>query len=180
MTKWNDTLVDSMKRGEQAALKQCYLQLSPIIFTAILSICKNRHDANDLLQDTFVDAFDNLAAFHQQVPFIAWLKRIAFNNTFNFLKKSKRLTIGTDHLPEAVSMKNSIESDYENRNLLLYLFERLSEMECLIMWLYIAEQYKHSEIAEVLGKTSNYSKSVVARCLQKLRANAEVKKYVDS
>ncbi|MBA6336484.1 sigma-70 family RNA polymerase sigma factor [Colwellia sp. BRX8-7] len=179
MTKWNDKLLESMKQGDEVALEQCYRLLSPIIFTAILKICKNRHDANDLLQDTFVDAFDNLASFHQQVPFIAWLKRIAFNNTFNFLKKNKRLTIGTDHLPEAVSLENSIESDYESRNLLLYLFERLSEMECLIMWLYIAEQYKHSEIAEVIGKTPSYSKSVVCRCLQKLRANAEVKKYAN-
>ena len=138
MTKWNDKLLESMKQGDEVAFEQCYRLLSPIIFTAILKICKNRHDANDLLQDTFVDAFDNLASFHQQVPFIAWLKRIAFNNTFNFLKKIKRLTIGTDHLPEAVSLENSIESDYENRNLLLYLFERLSEMECLIMWLYSA------------------------------------------
>ena len=87
MTKWNDKLLESMKQGDEVALEQCYRLLSPIIFTAILKICKNRHDANDLLQDTFVDAFDNLASFHQQVPFIAWLKRIAFNNTFNFLKK---------------------------------------------------------------------------------------------
>ncbi|MFT5851633.1 MAG: RNA polymerase sigma factor (sigma-70 family) [Colwellia sp.] len=179
MTKWNDKLLESMKQGDEVALEQCYRLLSPIIFTAILKICKNRHDANDLLQDTFVDAFNNLASFHQQVPFIAWLKRIAFNNTFNFLKKIKRLTIGIEHLSEAVSLENSMESDYENRNLLLYLFERLSEMECLIMWLYIAEQYKHSEIAEVIGKTPSYSKSVVCRCLQKLRANAEVKKYAN-
>jgi RNA polymerase sigma factor (sigma-70 family) len=179
LTKWNDKLLESMKQGDEVAFEQCYRLLSPIIFTAILKICKNRHDANDLLQDTFVDAFDNLASFHQQVPFIAWLKRIAFNNAFNFLKKIKCLTIGTGHLPEAVSLENIIESDYENRNLLLYLFERTSEMECLIMWLYIAEQYKHSEIAEVIGKTPSYSKSIVCRCLQKLRTNAEVKKYAN-
>jgi RNA polymerase sigma factor (sigma-70 family) len=179
LTKWNDKLLESMKQGDEVAFEQCYRLLSPIIFTAILNICKNRHDANDLLQDTFVDAFDNLASFHQQVPFIAWLKRIAFNNAFNFLKKIKCLTIGTGHLPEAVSLENIIESDYENRNLLLYLFERTSEMECLIMWLYIAEQYKHSEIAEVIGKTPSYSKSIVCRCLQKLRTNAEVKKYAN-
>lgn len=167
-----------MKRGEQYALEQCYLQLSPIIFTAILRISKNRHDANDLLQDTFVDAFENLSSFTQQVPFIAWLKKIAFNNTFNFLKKSNRLVTGIEHLPEPMSTITAIESDYENNNLLLHLFSRLSEMECLIMWLYIAEQYKHSEIAQVLGKTPNYSKSVVARCIQKLRSNVEVKNYV--
>lgn len=179
MTKWNDQLVESMKQGDEVALEQCYLQLSPIIFTAVLNICKNRHDANDLLQDTFVDAFENLHTYHQQVPFIAWLKKIAFNNTFNFLKKSKRIVIGTEHLPEQICPTPGIESNYENSNLLLYLFNRLSEMECLIMWLYIAEQYKHSEIAEVLGKTPSYSKSVISRCLQKLRVNAEVNNHVN-
>lgn len=177
MLQWNESLVDKMKRGEQGAFEQCYRILSPVIFTVILKICKNRDNANDLLQDTFVDAFENLQTFHQQVPFSAWLKRIAFNNTFNFLKKDKRLVFNIDHFPEQVSLINTVESELEDNNLLIHLFSQFSKIECLIIWLYIVEQYKHIEIAQLVGKTPSYSKTIVARCLKKLRAKQEVKNY---
>lgn len=177
MLQWDEQLVDKMKQGEQEAFKQCYQQLSATIYTAIIKICKNRDTANDLLQDTFVDAFKSIDTFNQTSSFIAWLKRIAFNNTFNFIKKDKRLLIISEY-PDATECSTAnFAVEFENRNLLLHLFNHLSKIECLIMWLYIVEQYTHVEIAKLVNKTPSYSKTIVARCLKKLRAKQEVKKY---
>lgn len=75
--------------------------------------------------------------------FVAWLKRIAFNKTFNFLKKHKLTVIGIDGLDEAFSSNFTIEVLHEQSNFLSALLVQISEKERLIIWLYVDEQYSH-------------------------------------
>ena len=178
MLEWNESLVDKMKAGEQSAFEQCYLLLSPQVYTAIFNICRDQGNANDLLQDTFVAAFDKIHSYTtKDRSLIAWLKRIAFNNTFNFLKKHKFTIVGIDGLDEETSSYSSIETLHEQSDFLSTLLRQISEHERLIIWLYIVEQYSHEEIGNIVNKKPSYSKSVVSRCLKKLRAKQEVKDY---
>ena len=178
MLNWDETLVDKMKAGDQGSFEQCYRQLSPTIYTAIIKICRDQGNANVLLQDTFIKAFDKIESYtFQHLSFVAWLNRIAFNNTFNFLKKQKLTLVGNDDLDEVISAAGEIETLYEQRNFLDSLLEKISEHERLIIWLYIVEQYSHEEIGNIVNKSPSYSKSVVSRCLKKLRTKEEVKNY---
>jgi RNA polymerase sigma factor (sigma-70 family) len=178
LLQWNESLVDKMKVGDQHALEECYRQLSPIIYTAIYNICRDQGNANDLLQDTFITAFEKINCYTTtDKSFIAWLKRIAFNNTFNFLKKHKLTVVGIDGLDEAISSNFSIELLHEQNNFLSTLLLQISEKERLIIWLYVVEQYSHEEIGDIVKKSPSYSKSVVSRCLKKLRTKQEVKNY---
>lgn len=176
--QWNESLVAKMKEGDQHAFEECYRQLSPQVYTAIFNICREQGNANDLLQDTFVAAFDKIHSYTEKnSSFVAWLKRIAFNNTFNFLKKHKLTVVGIDGLDEAISSHTSMENLHEQNNFISTLLLHISEKERLIIWLYIVEQYSHEEIGNIVDKSSSYSKSVVSRCLQKLRSKQEVKNY---
>jgi RNA polymerase sigma-70 factor (ECF subfamily) len=167
-----------MKKGEQQAFEQCYLNFSPAIYTAIFNICRDQGNANDLLQDTFVSAFEKIHSYTaKDKSFIAWLKRIAFNNTFNFLKKHKLTIVGIDEGNEAMSTMCEVEMLHEKNNFLTGLLRTISEKERLIIWLYIVEQYSHEEIGKIVNKSPSYSKSVVSRCLKKLRSKEEVKNY---
>ena len=178
MQQWNESLVDKMKEGEQQAFEQCYLQLSPAIYTAIFNICRDQGNANDLLQDTFVAAFEKIHSYTaKDNSFIAWLKRIAFNNTFNFLKKHKLTVVGIEDENVAVSTTCEVEMRHEQNNFLNALLTTISEKERLIIWLYIVEQYSHEEIGDIVKKSPSYSKSVVSRCLKKLRSKEEVRNY---
>ena len=176
--QWNESLVDKMKDGDQSAFEQCYRLLSPKIYTAIFNICRDQGNANDLLQDTFVAAFEKIHSYTSgQQLFVAWLKRIAFNNTFNFLKKHKLTVVGIDDLNEASTATHEIEMLHEQNDFLSTLLQQISEKERLIIWLYVVEQYSHEEIGNIVNKTPSYSKSVVSRCLKKLRTKQEVKNY---
>ena len=176
--QWNESLVDKMKAGDQQALEQCYRQLSPIIYTAIFNICRDQGNANDLLQDTFIAAFEKIHSYTAtDKSFIAWLKRIAFNKTFNFLKKHKLTVVGIDDVDEKFSSNFSIEKLHEQHNFLTALLLQITEKERLIIWLYVVEQYSHEEIGNTVNKSPSYSKSVVSRCLKKLRTKQEVKNY---
>ena len=178
LEQWNESLVDKMKEGDAHAFEQCYRLLSPQIYTAIFNICRDQGNANDLLQDTFVAAFEKIHSYTSgQQLFIAWLKRIAFNNTFNFLKRHKLTLVGINDLNEAVSPHDDIETLQDQNNFLTSLLKQISTKERLIIWLYVVEQYSHEEIGNIVNKTSSYSKSVVARGLEKLRSKEEVKNY---
>lgn len=178
MQQWNESLVDEMKEGSQKAFEQCYKLLAPKVYTAVYNICRDQGNANDLVQDTFVSAFEKIHTYSKtDKSFIAWLKRIAFNNTFNFLKKHKFTVVGIDDLNEVVSATDEIQLLYEQNNFLSALLIKISDKERLILWLYVVEQYSHKEIGNIVGESPSYSKSVVSRCLKKLRTKEEVKKY---
>lgn len=177
MTQWSDKKIDEMLHGNSQAQACCYQKFSPIIYTAIYRICKNKNNASDLLQDTFIDAFENITQYNHQYPFIAWLKRIAFNNTFNFIKREKIAYKAVEYLKELPVTESSFADTISQANLLEYLLEKVSENDRLILWLYIVEQYSHDEIAKLFSQSPSYSKSIVSRCLNKLRNKSEVKQY---
>lgn len=177
MLKWNDKQIGELLRGDTQAQASCYQEFSSTLYTAIYKICKNKANASDLLQDTFIDAFENIAQYNHHCPFIAWLKRIAFNNTFNFIKREKTAYKAVEYLKGLPINESCFDESISQTNLLEYLLEKVSENDRLILWLYIAEQYSHEEIATLFSQSPSYSKSIVSRCLHKLRNKSEVKHY---
>jgi len=177
LLKWNDKQISKLRQGDSQAQACCYQEFSSTIYTAIYNICKNNTNASDLLQDTFIDAFENIAQYNQHYPFIAWLKRIAFNNTLNFIKREKMAYKAVEYLKEVPVIDSTFDESISQTNLLEYLLEKVSEKERLILWLYIVEQYSHEEIAKLFSQSPSYSKSIVSRCLHKLRNKVEVKQY---
>ncbi|WP_368389579.1 RNA polymerase sigma factor [Thalassotalea sp. 1_MG-2023] len=68
-----------MKQGDEKAFEECYQYWSSHIYTAICKICNVQETADDIMQVTFVSAFENILSYTPTFTFIAWLKRIAFN-----------------------------------------------------------------------------------------------------
>jgi RNA polymerase sigma-70 factor (ECF subfamily) len=163
-----------MKLGEQSAIAQCYELFSPMIYTAIYKICKNPAVADDLLHDTFIDALENLAQIQDDKFFLAWLKKIAFNNTFNYIKRQNVFSKVKQKISLQLEQTHSFTQQVNDQNQLELLLGKVSEQHRLILWLFIVEQYTHEEIAELTNKTVSFSKSVVHRALKKL--NCELKK----
>jgi RNA polymerase sigma-70 factor (ECF subfamily) len=169
--------IKGMKKGDSDSFEQCYRELSPAIYSAILRICMNRDTANDLLHDTFIIAFEKIETFNEKYQFIAWIKRIAFNRTFNYLKKSSNRSHQTIENFDALSPIKSAEQTLLDTNLLDTLFVKVSETERLVLWLFIVEQYTHDEISDLVGKSASYSKSIVSRSLKKLKQDHEEEPY---
>ncbi len=177
MDIWEERLVEEMKQGSHSAFERCYRLISPQIYTVIYKICRNEASAQELLQDTFLDIFENLHCYGQSNAFIAWAKRIAFNNTLNFIKKHNRMELVED-LPEQYDeIAHCASKQIADSQLLDNLFEKITEVERLILWLFIVEQYNHEEIAVMVSKTASYSKSIVSRTLKRIRLSQEVKNH---
>jgi len=174
---WQEEIVDDMKRGSEEAFERCYQLISPQIYTVIFKICRNKDTAQELLQDTFLAIFENLHSYKNKQSFIAWAKRIAFNNTLNFIKRHHRLVL-MEHVPEeSFEITSCASKQVIDSQLIESLFAKVTEIERLILWLYIVEQYSHEEISLLVNKTTSYSKSIVSRALKRIRLLQEVKEH---
>lgn len=177
MDIWEEKLVEQMKGGTHDAFERCYRLLSPQVYTVIYKVCQNPATAQELLQDTFLDVFEKLHLYKEHQSFLAWTKRIAFNNTLTFIKRQKRMVLMEEPENENDYIDVDVTKNIEDSQLLDSLMSKMSEVERLILWLFIVEQYSHDEIAVLVSKTPSYSKSIISRALKKLRTSCEVRNH---
>ena len=85
----DEKLVVAMKAGDESAFSSCYQLLSPLVYSVILRICGRSAIAEEIMQDSFIQAFTNLAQLRQNTHFTPWIKRIAFHKTMTYIEKCK-------------------------------------------------------------------------------------------
>jgi RNA polymerase sigma factor (sigma-70 family) len=132
---------------------------------------KNEMDAEDLLQNSFVDVFTKLHTFRYQSTIGAWIKRIVINNCINFLKK-RRLQIEElqDHYTGMPAEEEASSPDFPlTTDSVRNALGELPEGYRVVFNLYMFEGYDHKEIGQILGVTEATSKSQYSRAKRKLR-----------
>jgi RNA polymerase sigma factor (sigma-70 family) len=85
----DERLVTAAQAGSQSAFLELYNSYSPCLFRAIFRITKNREDAEDALQDCFLQAFRSLSEFQGRAAFGTWIWRIAINSSLMLLRRKK-------------------------------------------------------------------------------------------
>ncbi|MBK1439837.1 RNA polymerase sigma factor [Parapedobacter sp. ISTM3] len=134
----------------------------------------NRETAREVVNDSFVKAFDRFADFRGDGPdkptaFNAWLVRITINTAIDRLRVQRAMpeTTSLDRLENhpAVEMDDRLQVDD-----ILRLLERLPVMHRIVFNLYELEGYRHDEIAELLQIPASSSRVYLAKAKQELRA----------
>jgi len=165
-------IIELSKAGNQKAQYQLYRLYSKAMYNISYRLMNNQSEAEDLLQESFTEAFINLESFRYESAFGAWLKRIVVNKCINHLKKRKAELIFTDNVPEYYD-DNETHAEIEATQLevrkIHQALEYLPDGYRLIFSLYLLEGYDHSEIAQILGITESTSKSQFSRAKQKLK-----------
>ncbi len=86
----DEVLVKYAQREDLAAFDELIERYKQRLYATIYHMTSNHEDANDLLQDTLVKAYQSLKKFKGRSSFYTWVYRIAVNRTINFLKRSRR------------------------------------------------------------------------------------------
>lgn len=92
----DDKLVKKAIGGDENAYKQLVEKYERALYFHILKMIKDREQVEDLVQETFVKAFDNLNTYSTNYAFSTWLYRIATNHTIDYLRKKKLETLSID------------------------------------------------------------------------------------
>lgn len=142
------------------------------MYNTALRITGAADEAEDVLQEAFVSAFQNLSSYRQEASFGAWLKRIVINKALSQVQKRK------DEMVPLESQYEEIATETTNNDLegLTYSVDGIKEgMKRLpsgfrsVLSLYLFEGYDHKEISQILGITESTSKSQYKRAKDKLK-----------
>ncbi len=161
-------LVEDCLKGERIAFSKLYAMYSRQMYSVALRMLKDKEEAEDILQESFSDAFANLQSFRSDATFGSWLKRIVVNKSLNRLKKKQLnlVEITSDKVmeepEEAAYPKLSVSQVQEAMN-------QLSDGFRVVLTLYLFEGYTHKEISDSLGISQGTSKSQYMRAKERLR-----------
>ena len=175
-------LIDGCRAGDQKAQFQVYKLYYKAMFNTSLRIVNDGMEAEDVMQEAFLSAFEKIGTYSGTVSFGAWLKRIVVNRSLDALGKRKAVfedieshTGLRDDSPDETSYKEDLESRVEEVKAAI---ERLPEGYRVILSLYLIEGYDHDEIAEMLNISSSTSRSQLSRAKQKLVSEIKNKKLL--
>ena len=172
-------LLDGCKVGDQKAQFQIYKLYYKAMYNTSLRIVNDTMEAEDIMQEAFLSAFEKIDTYSGTVSFGAWLKKIVVNRSLDALNKRKavfediELHIGIrDESYEDHQRNEEIDIKVEE---VKDAIERLPDGYRIILSLYLLEGYDHDEIAEIMGINSSTSRSQLSRAKQKLIAEIKGK-----
>jgi RNA polymerase sigma-70 factor (ECF subfamily) len=164
-------LLARARLGEDAAHEAVYRAFSPMVFTLARRMLASHSLAEDVLQDTFVAVLLNIATFRDDVALGAWIKRIAINRCLSHLRSawSVRRVIQGD-----VELGSSYERNRAEDQLALErALDALPDPSRAVVWLHDVEGYTHKEIGALMGRSTSFSKSQLARAHERLRVSLD-------
>ena len=164
-------LIEASKNGDNRARRQLYELYARAMFNICFRMVNNREDAEDILQEAFVQAFMKLETFRYESTFGAWLKRIVINTCINALNKKKVDLLLTEDMHQYKHVSDEVEEEYMPLTTkdVQKAIEQLPEGGRIVFSLYLLEGYDHLEIAEILGITESTSKSQFMRARLKIK-----------
>jgi RNA polymerase sigma factor (sigma-70 family) len=164
-------LVVECKQGSKKACYELYKLYSKAMLNVAFRIVGNIAEAEDVLQEAFVDAFGKLKDFRQDTTFGLWLKQIVVNRSINLLRKRKLDKIDL----EGEQLENIADEEFDDEEETQYQAARVKEAMKdlpdgyrLVISLYLLEGYDHEEIGQILNISENTSRTQFLRAKRKL------------
>lgn len=151
--------------------KELYQRYARAMFNTCLRILNNASEAEDVLQESFVEAFRNLQRFEYRTSFGGWLKQICINRSINQLNKKKVNWVDMD---EIGADRFAAEADIDESDTGLKVEKVKKAIMSLpdgyrtVLSLYLLEGYDHQEIAEILNVAESTTRTQYIRAKQKL------------
>ena len=172
-------LVERCKANDRRAQIKLYRQYCDGMFGVAMGFLKNSDDAEDVVQESFIKAFQKIDQFRGEVTFGAWLKRIVINRSLDFLKTKKER-----HIELKEGFMKVVEDDNWSVADDVTLHEVKSKMEELpdkyrhVVRLYLIEGYDHSEISQIMKITESACRTRLLRGKGYLKELLKNKRYV--
>ncbi|MCK4678107.1 MAG: sigma-70 family RNA polymerase sigma factor [Bacteroidales bacterium] len=163
-------LIEACGKGNQKAQFEIYKLYYRSMYNVSLRIVNNTGEAEDIMQDSFLDAFGQLDKYKGTATFGAWLKRIVINNSLDVLRKNANLTFVEEY---DYDMQEELEEETEYVDLKIDEIRKamsaLPDDYRVVLTLYLLEGYDHEEIGEILNISNSTSRIRYFRGKKKLR-----------
>lgn len=151
MTKQEfDKKMLALQRGDEQAFEDIYNETHRGLFAFILSICRNYHTAEDMMQTAYIRLRTTVSSYKAGSNAFAWLYTIAKNATLNEIARAKREAL-TDMEEERADF-GTYDIEDSDAPVTAIMNRALGDVERQIVTLHVIAGFKHREIAEMLDK----------------------------
>ena len=168
----DDGLILEIAEGNMDAFHSLYQQTAEGVYGFALSILKNKYDAEDVLQETFLLIHSSAARYNPQGKPMAWILTIARNLSLNKLKAHSKVSELDDNVKHQAADFSEI-ANLEHKLVLKTAFQVLSDEERQILMLHAVGGMKFREVAVVLVQGLNTVLSKYHRAIKKMKQQLE-------
>ena len=164
-------LLERCSSGDNSGYSLLYHRYSKTVFNSIYRIVNDREDAEDILQEVFLKAFSEIKSLKNVESFGGWIKRIAINQSLNYLRKNKIyfteieddkiLDIEDDELEAKLAMESRVKE-------LQNIISEFPLQTRTIVNLYLFEEMPQEEIAKILNIPHGTVRSYYHRAKKKI------------
>lgn len=181
LTKQNiNTLLVLCKDGNQLAQLQVYNRYQQAMYNAAFRIVKNTAEAEDIMQESFITAFNKLHTLKEASTFGSWLKRIVINKSINQFNKSKRFVslndddrlsndLDNEPIEESFSVGSDEDFTHTKANQVLKCMDDLNDKYRQILNLHFIEGFDYEEICEIQQISYANCRTMISRAKESLR-----------
>jgi RNA polymerase sigma-70 factor (ECF subfamily) len=171
MIEIEHNLIKRCRKGERKAQLQLYTTFYKRIYNSCFRILRNKEDAEDAMQESFIKAFFKLDKYENNVPFESWIVRIAVNTAIDKLRETKPdfidyNTVLQDYIEDTTN--EEWELIQEKAKQVKQAIDQLPDNSRIIISLYLIEGYDHEEIAQILQIQPGTARIQYLRAKQKL------------
>jgi len=164
-------IIEQLIKQNRLVQKQVYFDHCDRLMRVISTYLKQPADAEEVLQDTFLQIFNKIKQYNPQLGnFESWSRKIAVNHSLMFLRKRKMLQISIDECNEIKKIASLEEVNLEYRQELASKMSLLNDRQALVFRLRAIEGYEYREIMEMLGlKSEENSRKIFSNAKQRLQ-----------
>ena len=175
MTNNNDQLyIKKVISGNTNAFVHLVDNYKDMVYSLAYKMTKNKQEAEEISQDTFVKAYKNIRKFKGDSKFSTWLYRIAYHTSLDYLKKDKNhkhtFEINEITLNQITSVDNILQGleRKERAQLVDMCLFKLPEDERSLLWMFYFDEFSLNEITEITALSESNIKVKLHRARKKL------------
>ncbi len=165
-----DVLVQQCLNGEHTAYRLLYDRYARAMYNTALRMVNCSSDAEDILQEAFTDAFQQLKSFEGKSTFGAWLKQIVVYKSITHLKKQKLLLTDIEPDADRLADEEPLQEDFVwyTVDLIKQAVQTLPDGYRTVLTLHLFEGYDQEEVAEIMQVAHSTVRTQYMRAKQKL------------
>ncbi|NND33215.1 MAG: sigma-70 family RNA polymerase sigma factor [Saprospiraceae bacterium] len=161
---------------DQMAQKALFAQYYGYVMSLTLRYMGSREEAEEMLNDVFIKVFDRLRQYNENYPFEGWLRKIAIHTCIDRIRSLRKLPVLSDLTSLLHTTSDEQDFIWDKEVDILPILQELPPKYRAVFNLYVFDEYKHREIAKILGISEGTSKSNYSRAkaILKKRLSREV------
>lgn len=174
MTTNDQHYINLVIDGDTNAFSVLVDRYKDLVFTLSLRMMKNREEAEEVSQDTFIKTYKSLHKFKGDSKFSTWIYKVAYNTCLDRLKKNKKhfndveIDEFTEHQIKTIDNALDIMEQEEYNKTIQDCLTLLPNEDSFLLTLYYFENHSLEEISEIVGITANNVKVKIFRSRKKL------------